>query len=89
MDDNREEILRIVREVVVPLVRADGGTVFLVEAGTDVVSLHLGGRYSGCPGNTLAIRRVIEPAIFTVAPRAKVTITSGALKPKGAEPLAE
>jgi hypothetical protein len=35
--------------------------------------------------NTLAKRRVIEPAIFAIAPGTDVTITSGVLIPAGAE----
>jgi Fe-S cluster biogenesis protein NfuA len=89
MGDTREEILRVVREVVAPLVRADGGRIYLVAADDDAVTLHLAGRYSGCPGNTLAIRRIIEPAIFAVAPRARVTVTSGALQPADATLLPE
>jgi Fe-S cluster biogenesis protein NfuA len=85
MGGTRAEILRVVREVVAPLVWADGGKIYLVRAGDDAVSLHLTGRFSGCPGNTLATRRVIEPAIFAVAPNARVTVTSGALVPPGAE----
>jgi len=78
-------MLRIVREVVAPLVRADGGRLYVVRAEDDSVELHLAGRFAGCPGNTLATRRLIEPAILAVAPGAKVTISSGALIPKGAE----
>lgn len=85
MGGTREEILKVIREVVAPLVRADGGQIYLVRAEDDAVDLHLTGRYAGCPGNTLATRRVIEPAIFAVAPGAKVTISSGALIPPGAE----
>ena len=85
MAGTRSEILRVVREVVAPLVRADGGRIYVVQAADDTVSLHLTGRFSGCPGNTLATRRVIEPAVFAVAPKARVTVTSGALLPPGAE----
>lgn len=81
----REEILRVVREILGPLLRADGGEVFVVSAADDELTLHLAGRYAGCPGNTLAKRRVIEPAIHAVAPDAEVTITAGALVPDGAE----
>ena len=88
MGDTREEILSVVREVVAPLVRADGGRIYLIAADDDAVSLHLAGRYSGCPGNTLAIRRIIEPAILAVAPRARVTVSSGALQPPEAKLLA-
>lgn len=85
MAGTREEILKVIREVVAPLIRADGGRIYLVSAEDDAVDLHLAGRYAGCPGNTLATRRVIEPAIFAVAPAARVTISSGVLIPKGAE----
>jgi Fe-S cluster biogenesis protein NfuA len=89
MGDTREEILRVVRDVVAPLVRADGGRIYLVALDDDSIALHLAGRYSGCPGNTLSIRRIIEPAIFAVAPRARVTVTSGALQPADATLFAE
>ena len=85
MGSPRDEILRVVREVVAPLVGADGGRVYVVRAADDSLELHLAGRFAGCPGNTLATRRLIEPAILAVAPGAKVTISSGALIPKDAE----
>lgn len=81
--------MRVIREVVAPLIRADGGRIYLVAATDDSVSIHLAGRYSGCPGNTLAKRRVIEPLIGRVAPGTQVTVTSGAIVPSGAELLAE
>ena len=80
-----DEIDRVLREVVAPLIRADGGDLWIVSRDDSSLVLHLGGRYSGCPGNTLARRRVIEPAIQTVAPRMQVAITSGAIVPPGAE----
>ena len=78
-------MLRVVREVVAPLIRADGGRLYVVHAADESLELHLAGRFAGCPGNTLATRRLIEPAILAVAPGAKVTISSGALIPKDAE----
>ena len=78
-------MLRVVREIVAPLVRADGGRLYVVHAEDDALDLHLAGRFAGCPGNTLASRRLIEPAILAVAPGAKLTISSGALIPKDAE----
>lgn len=83
----RDEILRVVREVLAPLVRADGGELYLVRVEDDTVDLHLAGRYAGCPGNALARRQVIEPAIRAVAPNAHVSVSSGALVPKGAQKL--
>lgn len=85
MPSARDEIVRVVREVLAPLILADGGEIYLVHVEDDVVVLHLGGRFSGCPGNTLVRRRVIEPAILSVAPTAQVTITAGAIVPEGAQ----
>jgi Fe-S cluster biogenesis protein NfuA len=81
------EVVRVIREVLAPLVRADGGRLYLVSADAETVTLHLGGRFAGCPSNTLAARRIIEPAIQTVAPKVRVTVTSGALLPQGAEAI--
>lgn len=83
----RDEILRVVREVLAPLIRADGGVIYLVRAEDETVTLHLAGRYAGCPGNALARRHIIEPAIRAVAPHAQVVISSGVIVPNGAERL--
>jgi len=80
----KEEIVRVVREVLAPLVRADGGELYLVSVEDTGVSLHVTGRFSGCPGNTLARRRVFEPTLGVVAPGITVTLTSGPLIPSGA-----
>jgi Fe-S cluster biogenesis protein NfuA len=85
MASPREQILEVVRELVAPLIRADGGEIYIVSADDGGVSLHVGGRYSGCPGNTLARRRVIEPLISKRVPGARVALSSGPLLPKGAE----
>ena len=85
MTDASQEILRVIEDVIAPLVRADGGQLHLVEATDTSVTIHLTGRYAGCPGNTLAHRRVIEPAIQKVAPGARITVTSGAIVPSGAK----
>lgn len=83
----RDQILEIVRDFVSPLVRADGGQIYLVAVADRSLSLHLTGRFSGCPGNTLAKRRVLEPLLTARFPDLKVEITSGPLIPKGAELL--
>ena len=81
----RDEIVRVVREILAPMIQADGGELYLVSADEAAVSLHLAGRFSGCPGNTLARRRVLEPLIAAAAPGAHLTVTSGPLVPKGAQ----
>ena len=83
----RDQILEVVRDVVCPLIRADGGEIYLVSVADRALSLHLAGRFSGCPGNTLAKRRVLEPYLSALFPELKLEITSGPLIPKGAEQL--
>lgn len=87
VSQEREAAVRVVREIIAPLIRADGGTVYLVATPKNALSLHLAGRYSGCPGNTLARRHVIEPAVRAVAPDLEIIVTSGALIPANAELL--
>ena len=79
--------MRVVRDVLGPLVRADQGILYLVELSERAVALHLGGRFSGCPGNTLVRRRILEPALQKALPDVQIVITSGALVPDGAEPI--
>jgi Fe-S cluster biogenesis protein NfuA len=83
----RDQILEIVREIVAPMIRADGGEIYLVALGERTLALHLTGRFCGCPGNTLARRRVLEPLLTTRFPDLKVEITSGPLLPAGAAPI--
>ncbi|HYO92856.1 MAG TPA: NifU family protein [Polyangiaceae bacterium] len=87
MSSPREALDRVVRELIGPLLRADGGEIYLVSLTESSVSLHFAGRYSGCPGNTLVRRRVIEPVLQAAAPDVQITITSGVLVPAGAEKL--
>ena len=67
-----------------PLVEADDGELYVSQLDEREVRLHLRGRFSGCPGNALAIQQVIEPIVHKVAPSARVTVSSGELLPRGA-----
>jgi Fe-S cluster biogenesis protein NfuA len=87
MGSPRDDLIRALSEILVPLLQVDGGTIFLVSADDHAVELHLGGRYAGCPGNTLTVRRVIEPALRAVVADVRVTVTSGALIPEGCRRL--
>ena len=80
----RDQILEVVRDVVCPLIRADGGELYLVSVAERALALHLAGRFSGCPGNTLTKRRVLEPLLNARFPELKLEITTGPLIPKGA-----
>lgn len=83
-----EKILKVIKEVVAPMVHVDGGELYVVSANDNDVALHLVGRFAGCPGNQVAARRVIEPAIAAVAPRARVQVSWGYLVPAGATKIA-
>jgi Fe-S cluster biogenesis protein NfuA len=80
----RERILKICEDIIAPLVRADGGELYLVAVEPDSISLHLAGTCAGCPGAHLTSAAVIEPAIHAVAPTLRVIVTSGFHIPEGA-----
>ena len=79
-----DQLLKVCREVIAPMVRADGGEIYVVAVEPDQLTLHLAGSCSGCPGATLTTRGVIEPAVHAVAPSARVVVTSGIRVPDGA-----
>jgi Fe-S cluster biogenesis protein NfuA len=70
------------------MIWADQGELYLVMADERTVALHLRGRFSGCPGNTLVVRRIIEPLISATLPNARVILSSGYLVPEGASMIA-
>lgn len=80
----QDEILTVIKEVLAPMVAADGGRLYVIQADSKQVSLHLAGRFAGCPGNQVTTRRVIQPLIAAIAPDAEVTVTWGRLVPAGA-----
>jgi len=84
-DKNKDSLIKMLREVLVPLIEADGGELYTVTVERKGVRLHLAGTYGGCPGTTHAIANVIEPAIKKVLPKAKVTVTYGWSIPENAE----
>ena len=85
MGELNPQIVDVLQRILEPLIRADGGSLYAVEATQERVALHLAGRFSGCPGNALVTRRVIGPLIASVAPRAQLTVTAGQLLPQGAQ----
>ena len=83
-----QELLYVLREVLGPMIWADHGELYLVMADDRTVALHLRGRFSGCPGNTLVVRRIIEPLISATLPNARVILSSGYIVPEGASLIA-
>lgn len=63
----RDEVERALREVIRPLIEADGGEIDLVSIDASKspmeIALSVGGAYRGCPGTPLVSRAVIEPAL--------------------------
>jgi len=82
----RSQLVSLCRDVLAPLLAADGGVLYVVQLEDDQVILHLGGTCSGCPGAPITSSSIIDPAIRSVAPSARLKITNGALLPEGAVP---
>lgn len=84
----QEKLLKICEDILAPLIRADGGELFVVAIEADSIALHLAGKCSGCPGATLTSSAIIEPAIRAIAPSIRVIVTSGFQVPAGASLVA-
>ncbi len=83
----KEQIAKICREVLAPLVRADGGELFLVRFDGDDVHIHLAGACAGCPGASLTSDKVILPALRTALPKVRVVLSTGVRIPEGSQRL--
>jgi len=86
-DAAKEQIAKICREIIAPLVRSDGGDIYLVRFDGDDLHLHLAGTCAGCPGASITGDKVILPALRTAAPKLRVILTTGVRPPEGAEKL--
>lgn len=85
MDAVEEKLVAQCRDLVAPLVEADGGHLYLVAATQDLVHVHLTGTCAGCPGAQMTRERLIEPVVAKVAPKAVVKVTTGFAPPEGAK----
>ncbi len=83
----RAQIVRICREILAPLVKNDGGEMYLVKVDGDDVHIHLAGACAGCPGASITGDKVILPALRTAAAKVRVFVTTGVRVPEGAEKL--
>jgi len=83
----RQQIERVLSDVLAPLVRSDGGEMYLVRWDGDDVHIHLGGACAGCPGASMTNDGVILPAVRSLAPKARVVLTTGVRIPDGARKL--
>ena len=83
----KDQILKMCREVLSPLVRADGGEMYVVGISLEEVHLHLAGTCAGCPGAALTRDRVLEPALAAIAPKTSLKLTTGWNIPDGAQKI--
>ena len=81
------EQLVAVWTIVVPLVEADGGEVYLVRQSATEVHVHLAGSCSGCPGTTLTEQHLFAPAFRRHFPKLSLKMTAGWRIPAGSARL--
>jgi Fe-S cluster biogenesis protein NfuA len=84
----RESVLKMCREVLAPLIEADGGEMYLVAVSADDIHIHLAGTCAGCPGSSLTAQAIVGPALLRVAPKSKLLLTTGWRIPDGADRIA-
>ena len=70
------EIVTVVRDVLAPMIAADGGTIEWIGVVNGTAEVRLGGACAGCPGQPFTAHAVILPALRCVDP----TITRVAIK---------
>lgn len=86
MDNSaKDQIERIFRDVLAPLVETDGGEMYLVRYDGDDVHVHLAGACAGCPGASMTSDSLLLPAVQSVAPKARIVLTTGFRIPDGAK----
>jgi Fe-S cluster biogenesis protein NfuA len=81
----RAQITKICREILAPLVKTDGGEMYLVRIDGDDVHIHLTGACAGCPGASLTGDKVLLPALQAATPKLRIVVTTGTRVPDGAE----
>lgn len=79
-----EALMKVCREVLGPLVAADGGVMYLVKASPEEAHFHLTGTCAGCPGAERTRDGMIAPIVRTLLPKARVVVTTGYRVPDGA-----
>ena len=88
MDESvRDHIAKVCREILAPLIRTDGGEMYIVAFNGDEMHIHLTGTCAGCPGAALTGDKVILPALRAAAPKIRLVVTTGIKIPDGAAKL--
>lgn len=79
-----DDVIKALSELALPLVKADGGELYVVNVSGEDVHLHLAGTCAGCPGATMTRERLLEPTLLGVAPKVNLRVTTGWRVPEGA-----
>ena len=87
VDDAMEQVIKALSELAAPLVKADGGELYVVSVTAEDVHLHLTGTCAGCPGATMTRERLLQPTLQGVAPKANLKVTTGWRVPDGAKKI--
>jgi Fe-S cluster biogenesis protein NfuA len=87
MAEKVDDLEKMLREVLAPLLEMDGGEVYLVSADAKKVELHLAGSLGGSPASDLVKTRIVAPAIKALLPQASLEVSSGWRIPEGAQKL--
>ncbi|HEY4012662.1 MAG TPA: NifU family protein [Polyangiaceae bacterium] len=88
MDESaKDQIAKVCREILAPLVRTDGGELYLVRFDGDDLHIFLSGTCAGCPGASLTGDKVILPALRSAAPKIRLVVTTGVKAPEGAQKM--
>jgi Fe-S cluster biogenesis protein NfuA len=82
-----DQLMKLCKEVLAPLLRADGGKLYIVALEPTRLSLHVAGKFGGCPGTPLVVKQIIEPAVRAMAPHIELSVTCGMRIPDGASLL--
>jgi Fe-S cluster biogenesis protein NfuA len=78
VDDRiKEQVERVCRDVLAPLVLTDGGALEVLRFEGDDIYIHLSGACAGCPGAALTTDKIILPALRSVAPKIRVVVSTG------------
>lgn len=77
MAETTARVTTMLREVLAPLLRADGSELYLVDLDAQRLHLHVTGKLSGHPGTPAAIEHVILPAVDALGTTLRVVVTSG------------
>jgi Fe-S cluster biogenesis protein NfuA len=83
----KDQIAKVCREILAPLVRTDGGELYLVRFDGDDLHIFLSGTCAGCPGASLTGDKVILPALRSASPKIRLVVTTGVKAPEGAQKM--